>query len=413
MREAEVAADGHPEPSPDQHPDRKPDQQKELEAAFQAFNRLSEQLTESYRDLEQQVAALTQELERSRAAHSEELAEKERLAERLERLVRALPAGVVVVGGAGVVEEANPAARELLGEPLEGQPWAAVIARAFDPEGSGYDLRLRDGRLVNLATCPLGNEPGQILLLTDVTADRAQQERSHHQKRLLAMGEMAASLAHQVRTPLSSALLYAGHLRRTDLDGQRRQAVAEKITSRLQRLEKLVNDMLIFARGGIGGAERLPAGELLEAVAAGVAGEARAAGVELLTQPNGHAEAELRCNRELLTSAAQNLANNAVQNMDGGGRLRLALTRPDPDQLDLEVGDTGPGIPEETRQRLFEPFFTTRSGGTGLGLAVVQAVARAHHGEVLVESEEGAGSLFRLRLPLGLGGDQQEENDRA
>ncbi|SFD08970.1 two-component system, sensor histidine kinase FlrB [Thiohalospira halophila DSM 15071] len=409
MSGAEMTAEGDPDPQGDPQVE----QQKELEAAFQAFNRLSEQLTESYRDLEQQVAALTSELERSRAAHSEELAEKERLAERLERLVRALPAGVVVVGGFGAVEEANPAARELLGEPLEGQPWAAVIARAFDPQGSGYDLRLRDGRLVNLATCPLGNEPGQILLLTDVTADRAQQERDHHQKRLLAMGEMAASLAHQVRTPLSSALLYAGHLRRTDLDEQRRQAAAEKITSRLQRLEKLVNDMLIFARGGIGGAERLPAGEFLGAVAGGVAGEAEQAGVELVTETHGLEEAELRCNRELLTSAALNLANNAVQSMGEGGRLRLSLVSPDSDYVDLEVADTGPGIDDEVRQRLFEPFFTTRSGGTGLGLAVVQAVARAHHGEVLVESEPGVGSTFRLRLPLGLGEHEQEENDGA
>ncbi|MGM0477360.1 MAG: sensor histidine kinase [Pseudomonadota bacterium] len=370
-----------------------------LEEAFRAFNRLAEELSDTYQDLENQVAELTAELQRSRAAHSEELAEKERLAGRLESLVQALPAGVVVLDAQGRVQEANPVAHDFLGSPLEGMPWTGIIERAFDPAGAGYDLRLNDGRLVSLSTCPLGSEPGQILLLTDVSEARAHQERSHHQKRLESMGEMAASLAHQVRTPLSSALLYAGHLRRGDLDEQRRQMVAGKITDRLQRLEKLVNDMLIFAKGGIGGAERVRCRELVDALEAAVASEAATAGVEVIVEGALDDEPAVHCNRDLLLSAARNLATNAIQAMENGGELHLRVREVDAERIDLEVADTGPGIPEDQRERLFEPFYTTRTDGTGLGLAVVRAVAHAHHGDVWVESEEGGGSRFGIRLP--------------
>jgi len=112
-----------------------------------------------------------------------------------------------------LTQECNPAAVDLLGEPLRHRAWSEIIARAFAPRSDdGHEISLADGRRVNLSTCPLGDEPGQIILITDVTEMRRLQDRLHHQQRLAAMGETAASLAHQIRTPLGPPAHRRAHL---------------------------------------------------------------------------------------------------------------------------------------------------------------------------------------------------------
>jgi len=183
---------------------------EKLKDAFAIFNELSSQLTESYQQLETRVADLNEELQATRDERIRELTEKERLAGRLSLLLDVLPGGVVVLDGEGVIRENNPAAEALLGEPLLSIAWSEVISRAFAPRcDDGHEVSLVDGRRVNISTCPLGAEPGQILLITDVTEMRMLQDRLSQQQRLASMGETAASLAHQIRTPLSSAMLYA------------------------------------------------------------------------------------------------------------------------------------------------------------------------------------------------------------
>ncbi len=329
-----------------------------------------------------------------------QLAEKERLAGRLESLLKGLPAGVVVLDSAGCIQQANPAAEALLGMSLVGAMWRDVIEQSFAPEPqAGCDLRLANGRLVSLSTCPLGDEPGQILMLTDVTESRALQERANRDQRLMSMGKMVASLAHQIRTPLSSALLYASHMKRPVLDDQKRQQLADKILDRIRHLEQLLNDMLVFAHGGIGGGEQLTAGELLTALRDAVEIQLRAHNTLLIVDDQTTGQV-VRCNRELLLSALQNLVTNAIQAMGGGGAITLSALAQEKAQIVISVADNGPGIEPELQQKIFEPFMTTRSNGTGLGLAVARGVAHAHHGALEMESTVGKGTVFRMRLPV-------------
>jgi len=376
------------------------DHSDDLKQAFLAFNQLSEQLNHSYQELEQKVTDLNSELVQSQNQRLAELAEKERLAERLDSLLNALPAAVMVLDAAGVVQEANPAALHMLGEPLRGQAWRDIIARAFALGGdSGYDLRLQNGRLVSLETCPLGSEPGQILMLTDVTETRQLQEKASREKRLVAMGEMAASLAHQIRTPLASALLYSSHLKAPQLDSDKRLRFADKVSTSIRHLEKLVSDMLIFARGEMGSGEDVAIAEVVETLAQSLEGQLPE-NIEL--RVDEHSEGRLlRCNRDILHSALHNLATNAIQAMPEGGTLTLASRIVDGSRLELMVRDTGKGIAAADQEQVFEPFFSKRSGGTGLGLAVVQAVVRAHRGDIRLSSTPGQGTTFVLGFPLG------------
>ncbi|HWQ94297.1 MAG TPA: ATP-binding protein [Gammaproteobacteria bacterium] len=375
-----------------------------LEDAFHVFTQVSEQLSASYLVLENRVAQLTDELAAARSERLLQLAEKERLANRLTHLLTVLPAGVVVLNGVGRIQEYNPLAVSLLGEPLLGLNWAAVAARAFAPElGEGQELLLRDGRRVSLSTSSLGTELGQILLLRDVTELHALQEGLSRHQRLSAMGEMVAALAHQIRTPLSAALLYTSQLASPQHDNADYRQYAGKVLSRLRHLERLVNDMLVFAKGGHFGADEIEVAVLLQDLQQAMDAPLSAAGcrLEVLDEAPG---AKLYGNREALLSALQNLVSNATQACGKGGRLQL-LTQivSDPhgaEAVNLLLSDNGPGIPDALLERIFEPFFTTRAQGTGLGLAVVQAIVRAHQGMVWVESEPGQGSTFGLRLPL-------------
>ena len=371
-----------------------------LEEAFHTFNRLSGQLADSYQALELRVANLNEELNHAHDERFKELTEKERLANRLSSLLDALPGGVVVLDQQGVVAEYNPVAAELLGEPLQGLAWQLVIKRVFAPRGDdGHDVSLNDGRRVNISTCPLGSEPGQILLITDVTEVRKLQDRLSQHQRLAAMGEMAASLAHQIRTPLSSAILYSSRLKHQHVSDQERQHCGEKIISRLRHLEHVVNDMLLYARGARPGTERFSVEELFTDVLLSVENQLDACSVDMSvldeTKNSG-----LTGNRQMLVSALINLIVNAIQSVEGGGLISMAATRLSDKVLQIRIRDNGRGFSPEEKLKAFEPFFTTRKEGTGLGLAVVDTIISAHDGDISLESTKGQGSCFTIQLPL-------------
>lgn len=376
-----------------------PKQTQELQDAFSAFNQLSAQLTESYQQLEKRVAALTGALANEQDKRLQELTEKERVASRLESLLQALPGGVIVIDGEGKVQEHNSAAELLLGQPLLGLPWSAIIQRAFAPRNDdGHDVSLADGRKVNISTCPLGTEPGQILLITDVTEIRHLQDRLGQQKRLAEMGKMAASLAHQIRTPLSSVLLYVSSLKRQVLSETDRYVLAEKMTSRLRHLEQLIEDMLLYSRDGKTGEDFFTTQAMLEELYQGLEPQLELTNTTFLTTNNAR-DLIIHGNRQMLLSALTNLVMNAIQAMQHDGQLDVSINQVQGDVV-IALKDNGPGIPAELQQQIFDPFYTTRTQGTGLGLAVVKAVAAAHGGDVQLESSAGQGSTFKVILPV-------------
>src|SRR5690606_7651515 len=199
----------------------------------------------------------------------QELAEGERMARRLQNILDLLPGGVVIIDGHGRVREANPVARELLGEPLVGALWRDVISRCFAPrKDDGHEISLRNGRRVSLATRSLEDEPGQLVMLQDMTETRLLQEQLARHERLSSLGRMMASLAHQIPTPLAAALLYAGHLSERPLPFGQQQRFALRIKERLQELEHQIRDMLVFARGELPLSDRLTPKELFDALRA-------------------------------------------------------------------------------------------------------------------------------------------------
>ena len=320
---------------------------------------------------------------------------------RLKALLKALPAGVIVLDGQGRVQECNPAAIDLLDEPLVGLDWRLVIDRAFDHSRvSGQDSITRKGRIVSISTCPLGEGvPGQIILLQDVTEKRQLQAKYDQQTRLASMGQMAAQLAHQIRTPISAALLYASHLKAPQLDNNKRLRFADKILTRIQSLERLIDDMLMFSRNGMENRESISVVQLLGELQQSVEIPGDNAAITLSFDYMPDQTLYISGNRHLLVSGLHNLINNAINAIASDGEVNVRVSQPLEGSVDFVIQDNGMGIALEDVDKIFQPFYTTKENGTGLGLAVVKAIANAHNGELWLDQTGSSGSVFRMRLP--------------
>jgi two-component system sensor histidine kinase FlrB len=359
----------------------------ELQEAFLAFGSVSEQLSGAFDSLRGQVAQLRADLGEAHAG-------KEHLASRLSALLKGLPGGVLVLDQRGEIQERNPAARELLGEPLLGQLFSAACARAVNPGGIGEHMELRSGRFINVSRREL-DDGGEVVLLTDVTEAHLMQVFLTRQQRLLTLGELAAGLAHQIRTPLAAALLYASQMTLSDRSPADLTRCAEKTVGSLKQLDKLVNDMLAFAHGGAA-REVVSVSALLEQVAQWLRPALRD-GIRLTIRTQAP-DLMVRANAPSLVSAVLNLATNALQAAGAPLNLELLARRSAAGRAQIVVSDNGPGVPAQIRGRIFEPFFTTRSRGNGIGLSIVKSVVEAHGGSVCL-AESDCGATFVIELP--------------
>lgn len=384
--------------------------QDSLAAAFAFFNETSEQLTRSYHLLEQKVAQLNGELQRVSAEKDQEQSGREQLANRMQALLEVLPAGVIVLDTRGFIVDANPAAETLLAKDLVGRVWRDVIAESFAPKNDdGLEVSTKSGRRISVATSSLdgsrGNRSGgQLILLTDLTETRRLQQHLSRSERLSAMGKMVSALAHQVRTPLSAAMLYAEHLCHNNLDSSRRDEFSQKLYGRLQHMERQVRDMLLFVKSELPLNELISSKDLLQGIQA-------AAEMPLSTSHSTcnwqlHSDVLIKCNREALISAIMNLINNSIQAVSENAEISVQMRRgyeiPEKatGNLCIEISDKGPGIAADLLNHAKDIFVTTKSQGTGLGLSVVQSVVRAHGGTFNLYSEPGEGVTALLQIPI-------------
>ena len=372
-------------------------QAQELQRAFDVFNQVSLALTESYQGLQGRVESLTAELAVANGELRRQYEAKEALSERLSLLLNALPAGVVVLDCAACVSEANPAACRMFGRTIIGETWLALAQARLVATEAPDEWQL-DERRLSIVESPLDSAGGRILLIHDVTAAHALKAELERNQRLAAMGEMAASLAHQLRTPLATALLYSANLCQPDLDDAARVRFAGKTAAQLKRLERLIQEVLLFARGESIGRDTIPVWQLLADAAQTV--EPLFADRKVAFRVNCTADGVVVTgSRKALAGALVNLLENALQACTADGKVTLGASVADGALL-LAVRDSGVGISPEIQARVFEPFFTTRGQGTGLGLAIALGVARAHGGTIKVSSLPEDGSEFVIMLPV-------------
>lgn len=311
-----------------------------------------------------------------------------------------IPAALVIVDRDGRVARANPAAVLLFGDSLLGEAWLHIIQTHFClRQDDGYEVSLRNGRRVQVSISALNSMPGQLIQITDLTETRQLQTKLSHMERLSALGRMAATLAHQIRTPLSAALLYAANLKNHQLSVVARGQFHDKLLARLHELEHQVSDVLVFARSGD---SQAAAWFSVDGLWPQIQRRIEATVLQhraYCAFPESLPELQLLGNADAWVNALANLVENALQ--VGADHVEVRA-QPECDQLVIRVQDNGPGISADVQQHIFEPFYTTRQQGTGLGLAVVHAVVQAHQGHISIESAPGRGACFVITVPVAI-----------
>jgi two-component system nitrogen regulation sensor histidine kinase GlnL len=350
----------------------------------------------------------------------------------LRHVIDALQAGVVILDRAGRVEELNPQASRFLLVPLEavlGAPIErlagadhamsrlarSVLASGLSAQESDLKVERRHDTdaLLDVAASPLfddrGEPDGAVLVLRDRTLQKRLLQLEAERERFQAIGQMAAGLAHEIKNPLGGIRGAAELLAHRAADDKARET-AGIIVREATRIASLVEDLMVFARGEALRLRPVNIHEVIDGVLALLALDPVAAGisVERVYDPS---LPEFLADPDRLTQVFLNLARNAMQAMPGGGSLAVTsrmtldhrVTTPEGrlvPTLAVWLEDTGPGMPEEVLRQATTPFFTTRSGGTGLGLALADFWVTQHGGMIHLESELGRGTRARVTLPL-------------
>ncbi len=347
-------------------------------------------------------------------------------------ILRSLGAGMFTLNAAGVITTWNRAARAIMGirgRELVGKPYTELCRRlkgrlpddslqslqhALDAvlKGGGahtlYRLPLAPApgagdspQILNFTITPLlmrgSDEPGgAVVVFEDITEYHRLETRLSQMERLAEIGQMTATIAHELRNPLTALKGAADLLAQEENLPEPVHTYVDIIRQEVARLNEIADEFLEFARPLVPSWRLVALRPMLERLLAALAPYFKETGIATTLEVEGEPTAWLDPAR--IEQVLRNLIQNAVQAMPNGGQLTLRAGEAS-GKIYLQVQDTGTGIPPEIREKIFTPFYTTRTRGTGLGLSIVQKIVQAHHGEVRVDCPAEGGSIFTVWIP--------------
>jgi PAS domain S-box-containing protein len=394
-----------------------------LQESFESFNSATMKLQEAFSNLELKFENLNRELEQKNRRLESILAEKEEVRNYLETILESLTTGVIVTDLAGRITMMNGCAGRFtqMGPDAAGKDIADLFSGSEEMDKYLSDRtasrelhgkrKIRQGeRILEVLTSPVktreGNRVGTVYILLDATRVEKLEEMAKRTEKFAAMGEMAADIAHEVRNPLGSIALSASLLLKGLTDEKSRDRAARIIHS-VRNVDNKIANLLLFTRKPEPVFRDLRIYDILQDILKFSAEILEKEGIRLSVRLTG-ANPLVRADGELLKQVFLNIILNAVQAMRGGGKLMIESRRhTDPAlrpgmerTVELRFADTGDGIGAEDRKRIFDPFFSTKEGSSGLGLAIVHNIIDLHRGTVDVEKGERGGSVFTVLLPL-------------
>jgi len=312
-------------------------------------------------------------------------------------ILSSLPTALVILNAQGRVVWLNPLAEAMLGYGLIGALWLDIIQKAFVPRADdGHEVSLANGRRVHVAISALDSLPGVLITLADITTSRDYEKAKENDKRLVAIGTMTAQLAHQIRTPLASAMLYTEHLHNLPNFDTRTQSWLSRLQECHGSIEQQIQDLLLFARGTSIELSSVDMNDWCSQLI--LRAQPYVEAYSAVFKVNNHLLIDTAAvHSESLIGAVLNLVINALQS--GALEIYLTLASIDNSGIQISLEDNGKGMSEEVKTQAFSPFYTTKAQGTGLGLAVVFAVVKAHGGKVHLESIPNEGTQVNITIP--------------
>jgi signal transduction histidine kinase len=360
-----------------------------LSKAIESINSVSSTLMQYYQNLEDRVKVLTDEVD-----------QKKQL---LDSILDSIDVGVVFFDKGGVIRLINTAAEGLLGVDsgtvIGGLSiYAEIKDDIVTPENARTFHALVSNSEVSGGA---GSTIGKVLIFKDITRLKRLEAENERNRRLSAMGELVMKIAHEIRNPLGSIELFA-NLLANDLKGTEQVDYARRISNSVRSLVSTLDNMLRFSGeirpkmefSCINDIVRETCDEFREVLAAG--------GIEIELSDDDRYSFHL--DKNLIRQALINMILNAVQAMQDGGKITMRVERElpqkeKPSHIRIAIRDSGSGMNEETKARLFEPFFSTKDRGTGLGMSITLGIVAAHQGHIDVDSFPGKGTEFIISLP--------------
>jgi signal transduction histidine kinase len=313
---------------------------------------------------------------------------------------------------------------EVEGKPL-GDVFESETERWYLPERgargeSGRAIREVRGSvadrevLMRYSVRSLGDSGGVLVRVEDLVDADSEEEVFRNTERLISLGELSARVAHEIRNPLTgvrttvqfvASKLRAGDSKRQDLDD---------VLKELDRIEQIITDLLLFARPQAPRPVPTDSREVLDKVLDNLAFRCKEAGIEVERDFDEELPNVL-IDPDMAQQVFLNLAINALQAMPEGGTLKVSTglrrTRYKKAYVDVAVADTGAGIPDEVKDKIFDPFYTTRSMGTGLGLSISLQIAREHGGNLTARNSAQGGAVFKFSLPALVTPEAEDERE--
>ena len=337
------------------------------------------------------------------------------------QVVASMANGLLSIDPRGKIVSFNPLALEMLGleeANIEGKNLKEVIdfgasgindalTKCMPVLDREIQLWRASGKVVplGLSATPILNEHGlcrgAVIILRDLREIKRLEEQVRRSEKMAAVGKLAAGVAHEIRNPLSSIRGFAQYLRHALAENPREQEYAEVMVKEVDRINKVVTDLLTFSSPMKADPALIDMGDLLKHAVRLVEADASSCGVEIHSEVSPDLR-EVEVDANQMTQGLLNLLLNAIQMSEGGGRIKVGAVT-EGARLRVWVEDDGPGISREHMNKIFDPFFTTRDKGTGLGLAIVHSIVENHHGEIKVESPapgKTRGSRFTMTIPV-------------
>jgi len=393
-----------------------------IKKAFEIFDEQSGLLQRSFENLKQDLAVANNQLNEKNQALSDKVNELHQMSGRLQCILESIGDGVLVVNNEMIVERCNPAALALLEKKrrdVEKHAYSDVVDGLGNPKAIQEAItkgkaildqerayKMSDHTVTVLASvAPMRSTDGHVLgaveVLRDITQLRLLQEKVQHQQRIAALGEMAASVAHEIRNPLGTIEGFARLLKSyLDKEGHENHArMASKIIAGITNLNYVITNLLTYARPLALQNDQFDTSLLLASVEDLLASMAAQANVTLELAHAGKTRGmagDIRQLRQVLV----NLGRNAIEACSGRPDSRVAIrSEVKKRSAVITVNDNGCGISSKDIKHIFDPFFTRKEAGTGLGLSLCHKIITAHGGEIEVESKEGRGTVFTITLP--------------
>ena len=394
-----------------------------LQQLFENFNMATASLKQAYANLEIKFENINRELEIKNMELENTIGEKEEMKNYLQNILESLTNGVIVTDLEGKIQRVNRCACIFAGveeeavrgkhvsalfDLLSPENWEGILFSEYLKGGVGHKIKL-NGRTMEIFSSPVtarnGETLGNVFILRDITRIERLEEMEKRSEKFASMGEMAANIAHEIRNPLGSIELFASLLMK-DLKEKKDKDRVTQIVSSVKNMDNKISNLLLFTKTKTPRLEVVNINEVLKETLI-FAEQLASQGSISLDYTFEEGEVHVACDVEMMKQVFLNIIFNGIQAMPDGGNLHIETKFSNVDKaipnvtpfVEIMFKDSGIGIPQENLPKIFDPFFSTKEGTSGLGLPIVHNIIDMHNGAVHVESGQGGGTVFTVLLP--------------